>query len=78
MFAIEGVYDGTTNQLKMATIPGRERYKVIVTFMQPLTAPDERQAAFARLMTYSRTLPADFDYKKEIAAYREERYGRSD
>jgi hypothetical protein len=37
----------------------------------------ERQAAFDGFMQYAGRLPADFDYKKELAEYREERYGNS-
>ena len=32
-----------------------------------------RQKAFERFMQYRGTLPADFDYKKELAEYRDER-----
>ncbi|MDE7186218.1 MAG: dihydrodipicolinate reductase [Lachnospiraceae bacterium] len=31
--------------------------------------------AFSTLMKYSRSLPEDFDYKAELEAAREERYG---
>jgi len=34
-----------------------------------------KQEAFQNFMKYKGTLPADFDYKKELADYREERYG---
>ena len=34
-----------------------------------------REDAFATLMKYSRSLPEDFDYKAELEAAREERYG---
>ena len=36
----------------------------------------ERQEGLAQFMKYHKTLRADFDYKKELAEYREERYGR--
>ena len=36
---------------------------------------EKRQAAFDGFMQYAGRLPADFDYKKELAEYREERYG---
>ncbi|GHU18673.1 hypothetical protein FACS1894163_10940 [Spirochaetia bacterium] len=39
---------------------------------------EKRQAAFDGFMQYAGRLPADFDYKKELAAYREERYGNPD
>ena len=35
----------------------------------------KRQEAFESFMKYRGTLPADFDYKKELAEYRNERYG---
>lgn len=34
-----------------------------------------REDAFETLMKYSRSLPEDFDYKAELEAAREERYG---
>lgn len=34
-----------------------------------------RDDAFTTLMKYSRSLPEDFDYKAELEAAREERYG---
>ncbi|GHV82557.1 hypothetical protein AGMMS49991_11150 [Spirochaetia bacterium] len=39
---------------------------------------EKRQAAFKAFSRFKGTLPADFDYKKELAEYREERYGRAD
>jgi hypothetical protein len=45
---------------------------------EPINGVDEthrRQEAFQRFMQYRGTLPADFDYKKELAEYRNERYG---
>ncbi|MDR3011893.1 MAG: hypothetical protein LBU70_01615 [Chitinispirillales bacterium] len=37
----------------------------------------EKQAAFERLMNFPRAkLPADFDYKKELAEARDERFNR--
>jgi len=37
-----------------------------------------RQNAYNNFMKYKGTLPADFDYKKELAEYRDERYGHID
>ena len=37
-----------------------------------------RQEAFQRFMQYRGILPAGFDYKKELAEYRNERYGHTD
>ena len=39
---------------------------------------DRRQKAFKNFMKYKGTLPADFDYKKELAEYRDTRYGHTD
>jgi len=36
-----------------------------------------RQAAFQDFKKYRGTLPVDFDYKRELAEYRNERYGHS-
>jgi len=35
----------------------------------------KRQKAFERFSQYRGTLPDDFDYKKELSEYRDERYG---
>jgi len=37
-----------------------------------------RREAFQNFMRYKGTLPGDFDYKKELADYRSERYGHID
>jgi len=34
-----------------------------------------REEAFQNFMKYKGSLPADFDYKKEMETYRNERYG---
>ena len=39
---------------------------------------DRRQEAFKNFMKYKGTLPADFDYKKELSEYRDTRYGHID
>jgi hypothetical protein len=36
----------------------------------------QRQAGFQKLMKYHKTLRADFDYQKELAEARDEKYGR--
>ena len=38
---------------------------------------DERQAAYQRLLRYKGTLHRHIDYKKELAEYRDEKYGNS-
>jgi hypothetical protein len=40
-------------------------------------APDKRKAGFQTFMNYKGILPADFDCHKELADYRDERYGRT-
>jgi hypothetical protein len=35
---------------------------------------EKRRAAFKKFSRFKGTLPADFDYKKELLEYREERY----
>jgi len=40
------------------------------------TQPARRQEAFQNFMKYKGTLPADFDYNKELAEYRDERYSK--
>jgi hypothetical protein len=39
--------------------------------------PDKRQAGFQAFMKYKGSLPTNFDYRKELSDYREERYGYS-
>ena len=36
---------------------------------------ERRKKAFENFMKLKGTLPGDFDYKKELAEYRDERYG---
>jgi hypothetical protein len=81
MFAVKGVYSGDKMVQLEKAAPVKEGYEVIVTFVQ---APKEgrndlaeRQAGFTQFIKYHKTLRADFDYKKELAEYREERYGRA-
>jgi len=39
------------------------------------TNNSRRQKSFSNFMKFKGTLPADFDYKKELSDYRDERYG---
>jgi len=87
MVAVKGIYHGgDTVKLDTSTVPVNEPYEVIVAFLNPLYPNDnsdrameekntKRQKAFQHFMQYQGTLPADFDYKKELAEYRDERYG---
>jgi hypothetical protein len=90
MVAVRGIYQGgDTVKLDAMTVPVHGPYEVVVAFLNPVqqmedlveTAEEKdakRQRAFQRFMQYRGTLPADFDYKKELAEYRDERYGHID
>jgi len=83
MVAVKGIYQGgDTVKLDSFSVPFSEPYEVVVAFLNPIQNIDKteaenkrRQEAFERFMKYSGTLPNDFDYKKELNDYREERYG---
>ena len=90
MIAVRGIYQGgDTIKLNVSSAPVHEPYEVVVEFLNPLRRPEElaekaeekqarREKAFQRFMQYRGTLPADFDSKKELAEYRDERYGNID
>ena len=90
MITVRGIYQGgDTVKLDISSVPVHEPYEVEVEFLNPIQQPEEpdekaeekqarRQKAFERFMRYRGTLPADFDYKKELAEYRDERYGHID
>jgi hypothetical protein len=91
MIAVKGLYQGgdmvkiDTSFLSDMHVP----YEVVVTFLRPAETPqeyadneanqasDKRHAGFQAFMEYKGRLPSDFDYRKELADYREERYGRT-
>jgi len=83
MVAVKGIYQGgDTVKLDTLSVPFTEPYEVVVAFLNPVSNIEKtesinkkRQEAFERFMKLSGTLPADFDYKKELKDYREERYG---
>jgi len=85
MVAVRGIYQGgDTVKLESSTVQFTEPYEVVVAFLNPLqraesaeTSNKKRQEAFQNFMRYSRTLPEDFDYKKELNDYRQERYGHT-
>lgn len=56
-----------------------QKKKVVVTIEEKNTAMPgkRRQEAFENFMKYRGTLPADFDYAKELNEYRDERYGHT-
>jgi len=83
MVAVKGIYQGgDTVKLESHSIQITEPYEVVVAFLNPIQDNDKekaikkrKQEAFERFMQYGGTLPVDFDYKKELNDYREERYG---
>jgi hypothetical protein len=86
MFAVKGIYTGARTVELENPAPVNEDYEVIVTFVNPAQRTEhalengkdqERQAAFQRLLKFSGTLDGHIDYKKELADYRDERYGHS-
>ena len=42
------------------------------------TTLSDKQKAYQNLLKYKGSLPADFDYEKELAEAKEEKYGRID
>jgi hypothetical protein len=86
MVAVKGIYrGGDTVKLEAVPVPVNGPYEVVVAFLNPVQQPEDseekqacRQKAFLRFMQYHGTLPTDFDYKKELAEYRNERYGHID
>ena len=83
MVAVKGIYQGgDTVKLDPLAVQFTEPYEVVVAFLNPIqnndkteTTKKRKQEAFERFMKYNGTLPVDFDYKKELNDYREERYG---
>ena len=86
MVAVKGIYQGgDTVKLNDSFVPVHGPYEVVVAFLNPLHKPEDlktadekrtrRQEAFERFMQYRGTPPPDFDYKKELTEYRDERYG---
>jgi hypothetical protein len=86
MVAVKGIYQGgDTVKLDASSISVHEPYEVVVAFLNPLQQPENsveteeeklarRQKAFQHFMQYRGTLPVDFDCKKELTEYRDERY----
>jgi len=83
MVAVKGIYQGgDTVKLDSPSVQFSEPYEVVVAFLNPVqnidkteTITKKRQEAFERFMKLGGALPVDFDYKKELNSYREERYG---
>jgi hypothetical protein len=89
MFAVKGIYTSAKTVELESPAPVNEDYEVIVTFVSPTqrTATShtlqnqndlaESQAAYQSLLKFKGTLNRHIDYKKELAEYRDERYGNS-
>ena len=87
MVAVRGVYQGgDTVKLDAMPIPVHGSYEVVVAFLNPVQQSEDsqettekkharKQKAFQSFMQYRGILPTDFDYKKELTEYRNERYG---
>jgi len=90
MVAVRGIYQGgDIVKLDTPHAPVNGPYEVMVEFLNPLQLNEKRSQtveekdirrleAFQYFMRYKGTLPADFDYKKELAEYRDERHGHID
>jgi len=79
---VNGIFENGvfTPEKPLTTIKGRQR-AVLSIYNAGETAEEKRarmQEAFQRFTLYRGTLPADFDYKKELSEYRNERYGHID
>jgi hypothetical protein len=91
MVAVKGVYKGGDMvKIDAGSVSSiHEPYEVVVAFLHPVKAGqgsddeaakqvlDKRKAGFQTFMKYKGSLPADFDCRKELADYRDERYGRT-
>jgi hypothetical protein len=90
--AVKGVYNGGDMvKIDAGSVSSiHEPYEVVVAFLHPVKktgqgyddeaakqVPDKRKAGFQAFMKYKGSLPADFDYRKELADYRDERYGHT-
>ncbi|GMO61624.1 MAG: hypothetical protein Ta2G_21300 [Termitinemataceae bacterium] len=87
MVAVKGFFDGKQVFVRQQ-IPVQEQCEVIITFLNADAAEsargeaeaeevadiERRQEGLKQMMKYTGTLRADFDYKKELAEYRDERY----
>jgi len=82
MVAVKGIYHGgDTVKLTSSSVQFTEPYEVVVAFLNPIknvettkTSQKTRQEAFQNFMSYTESLPINFDYKKELDSYRKGRY----
>ena len=90
MLVITGIFENERFIPDMpVSIPQKKRVTVTIeehtteaSSIKNPTETDEKNAkkheAFNRFMQYKGILPIDFDYKEELANYRDERYGHFD
>jgi hypothetical protein len=71
--SIPAEYVGEEVEILVFPLNGTDNFSGTVNDTEEKQA--RRQEAFQRFMQYRGTLPADFDYKNELAEYRNERYG---
>jgi len=82
MLVVDGFFENGVfvPETPITTIKGRQR--AVLNIDNADEASEEKRAkgqeAFRRFTKYFGILPADFDYKKELAEYRNERYGNID
>jgi len=71
--SIPGEYVG--EELEILVFPVNAKEGVSESVVTEEEKQAGRQEAFQGFMKYRGALPANFDYKKELADYRDERYG---
>jgi hypothetical protein len=87
MFAVKGIYKGGSMVRIDSGLPSpiTEPYEVVVTFLQPAKTVEaggaekdqaKRAAGYEAFTKYKGRLSGNFDYRKELADYRDERYDR--
>ena len=65
-------------EIEILAFPIESTYNTINSANKEQNLQDKKQRAFNNIMKYKGTLPANFDYKKELAEYRDIRYGHID
>jgi hypothetical protein len=79
MLIVDGFFENGVfvPEKPLANINGRQRAVLNIdnTGETDTEKHIKRQKAFQHFSQYRGTLPADFDYKKELSDYRNERYG---
>jgi predicted DNA-binding antitoxin AbrB/MazE fold protein len=81
MLIVDGFFENGVfvPEKPLTDIKGRQK---AVLNIENTTETDEekrarREKAFKDFSQYKGTLPADFDYKKKLSEYRDERYGHT-